>query len=130
MTLRFLPQTTLDAWVEQEKVDPTAEKIVDLSTREEYPVREAVRFVRVESGVDEKGWGLKVKPLAEVKAQGGEHYQTSVIAGDTVYEVVPGWIAEDHDSASAPKAAAPNKKFEGKNQEADLLAKLLLDKLS
>ncbi len=129
MTLRFIPQATLDGWVEQGRVDPLADKIVDLQSQAEYPVREAVRFVKVESGVDEVGWMNKVKALADIKAQGGEHCQTAVILGDTVYEVVAGWIAEDREAPAA--AAKPaTKKFEGKNQEADLLAKLLLDKLS
>jgi hypothetical protein len=129
MTLRFVPQSTLDSWVEQGRVDPLADRIIDLQTKAEYPVREAVRFLKVESGVDEKGWVKKVKALAEVKASGGDHYQSSVIVGDTVYEVVAGWLAEDGAATAAPKPPA-NKKFEGKNQEADLLAKLLLDKLS
>lgn len=131
----FLPQETLDGWSEAGTVDIQDDKLVDLSDESRYPIREAIHFVRLESGEDENGLLRKVKSLDQVKALGAEHYLTSVIIGETVYEVVPGWIAEASSgsaSASAPAPAKPatSKKFEPGNQEADLLAKLLLDKLS
>lgn len=132
MRLRFIPQAVLDGWMDQSKVDVQPDRLVDLASRREYPMREAVHFIKVESGTDEQGWTDRVKSLEEVRAAGGEHYMTSVILGETVYFVEPGWLAEEGQAVgAAPSAAKPaSKKSEGKNPEADALAQLLLDKLS
>lgn len=144
VTLRFLPQPTLDGWSEEGKVDLQVGRILETATKAEFPVREAVHFVKVESGPDDQSLLNKVKTVEQLKALGAEHYLTSVILGETVYEVVPGWIAEEPGDRApvaavssspvqarpAAGGAKPGKGFEGKNQEADMLAKLLLDKLS
>ncbi|MFN7133078.1 MAG: hypothetical protein ACK4N5_13450 [Myxococcales bacterium] len=135
--LHFLPQETLDGWSEQGKVDIQGDRLVEIASQAKFAIREAVRFVKLESGEDTNGLLKKVKSLDQMKALGAEHYMTSVIIGDSVYEVVPGWIAEDPTPVAASATAAPaeaprapSKKFDGGSQEADLLAKLLLDKLS
>lgn len=131
LTLRFLPQSTLDAWVDEGKVDLRPDRVVELATRAEFPAREALRFVKLESGADTAGLLHKVKPLAQVKALGAEYCLTSVILDETVYEVVPGWIAEvPAVPGTPPVAKAPEKRVEPQNDEADMLARLLLDKLS
>jgi hypothetical protein len=127
-TLRFLPQATLDGWIESGTADLRAGLLVDLATHEEMPVREAVHFTRMESGEDAKGLLRKVKTVEQLKALGAEQCMTSVIVGESAYEVVPGWLAEEPSAvAASPSATA---KAGGKNPEADMLAKLLLDKLS
>lgn len=133
MLLRFIPQATLDSWLDQAKVDLQSDRIVDAASQQEFPVREAVHFVKVESGEDTPGWTNKVLSLEEVRSLGAEHYMTSVIHGETVYVVDPGWLAEEPQAVAAPPPAAPRpgpKKGEAKNPEADALAQLLLDKLS
>jgi len=135
MLLRFIPQATLDSWMDQGKVDLQTDKLVEVGTGQEFALREAVHFVKVESGEDARGWTNKVKTLEEVRAAGAEHYMTSVIEGETVYVVDPGWVAEDAEvSAQVAAAAAPaapaRPGSKGKNPEADALAQLLLDKLS
>ena len=131
MVLRFIPQAILDGWMGQGMVDVQTGKLVELASHKEYPVREAVHFVKVEQGSDTQGWTNKVMSLEEVRARGAEHYMNSVILGDTVFLVDPGWIAEEAEAAAGPVAArAGAKKGEAKNPEADALAKLLLDKLS
>jgi hypothetical protein len=126
--LRFLPQTTLDGWLDAGTVDLRSGMLVEMADNAEFPVREAVHFVKLESGEDEAALMGKVKALDSLKAVGAEHCMTSVIVGETVYEVVPGWVAEEPVTAGAARPVS--KKFEGKNPEADMLAKLLLDKLS
>ena len=144
MGSRFLPQSTLDSWQDQGKAEFHGDKFVDLATKAEFKIEEALHFVRLESGLDTHSLVKHVKSIARAKEMGAEHYMTSVILGETVYEVVPGWIAEDPSLVAGVASAAPiaapgaapppkvaeNKKFGGKNQEADALAKLLLDKLS
>jgi hypothetical protein len=132
MVLRFIPQAVLNGWVDQGQVDIQADKLVELASRQEFPVREAVHFVKVEQGVDTQGWTNKVLSLEEIRAGGAEHSMRSVILGDTVYLVDPGWLAQDVDGAAPSPAAGRSgpKKGEGKNPEADALAQLLLDKLS
>jgi len=129
--IRFIPQSTLDGWMDSGKVDVLPDRLVDATSRREFPMREAVHFVKVESGVDAQGWTCKVRSVEEVRAAGAEHYMTSVIMGETVYVVDPGWMAEDGEGAGSAAAARPAaRKGEGKNPEADALAQLLLDKLS
>jgi len=130
MTLRFLPQPKLDEWMDQGKVDLLAGKMKDLGGNAEYPVREALHFVKVESGQDAAGLVGKVKSLESLKELQAEVCGTSVLMGETVYEVVPGWLAEETPAAPTKPVPAPVKRFDGKNPEADMLAQLLLDKLS
>jgi hypothetical protein len=135
MLLRFIPQATLDSWMDQGTVDLQTDKLVEVATRKEFALREAIYFVKVESGADDRGWTNKVKTLEEVRGSGAEHYMTSVIDGETVYVVDPGWVAEDEELAAVAAAPAPASTgarpgMKGKNPEADALAQLLLDKLS
>lgn len=151
-TLRFLSQMTLDNWLEASTADVRSGVLVDLQSKAEFPVREAVHFVKLEAGDDTEKLLAKVKTTAQLEALGAEHCLTAVILGETVYEVVPGWLAEEPAGAAAavkaapvePKAVAavpvepktvapapvPKQKPEGRNTDAEMLAKLLLDKLS
>ncbi|HEY3452144.1 MAG TPA: hypothetical protein VGK67_37720 [Myxococcales bacterium] len=121
--------------MDQGTVDLQTDKLVEVATRKEFALREAIYFVKVESGADDRGWTNKVKTLEEVRGSGAEHYMTSVIDGETVYVVDPGWVAEDEELAAVAAAPAPASTgarpgMKGKNPEADALAQLLLDKLS
>ncbi|MGI5860676.1 MAG: hypothetical protein ACOX6T_01315 [Myxococcales bacterium] len=125
--LRFLPQALLDSWLEAGKADIRAGLLHDLNSREKFVVREAARFLRVESGDDVTGLVGTVKSTEQLKAMGADQCGTSVIVGETVYEVAPGWIAEEPSAQGPRPAGGPT---ERKNPEAEMLAKLLLDKLS
>jgi hypothetical protein len=133
--LRFLPQATLDGWVDQGKVDVIADHLIDQASKDEFPMREALHFVKLESGTDAEKLLRKVKSIEAVRAMGAEHYMTSVILGDDVYQVEVGWLAEESTApARAPSPAvrsAPKKESNAKehDEDADMLAKLLLDKL-
>lgn len=133
--LRFLPQATLDGWVDQGKVDVIADHLIDQTSKDEFPMREALHFVKLESGTDAEKLLRKVKSIEAVRAMGAEHYMTSVILGDDVYQVEVGWLAEESTApARAPSPAvrsAPKKESNAKehDEDADMLAKLLLDKL-
>jgi len=136
--LRFLPQAMLDSWVDQGKVDVIADHLIDQASKSQFPMREALHFVKLESGGDLKHLLHKVKSIEAIRAIGAEHYMTSVILGDDVYQVEVGWLAEEREAEDRAVTAGvaaqaghgpPKKAFEGKNEEADLLAKLLLDKL-
>jgi len=129
MVLRFIPQATLDSWMDQGRVDVQPDRLIDLVTRQEFPMREGIHFVKVESGADTPNWAQKVLSLEDIRAGGAEHYMTSVILGETVYFVDPGWIAEEVDDAAQTAPPRPAKS-DGKNPEAAALAQLLLDKLS
>ncbi len=134
----------LDGWVDQGKVDIIADHLIDQSSKDEFPLREALHFVKLESGDDAEKLLRKVKTIESVRAMGAEHYMTSVILGDDVYQVEVGWLAEEETAtpkAATPKAARPagrgssdsppKKEDDSKDQDADadMLAKLLLDKL-
>ena len=130
MLMRFIPQATLDSWMDEGKVELGTDKLVEVATRREFGLREAVHFVKVESGADARGWTNKVKSIEELRSLGAEHYMTSVIEGETVYVVEPGWVAVEETGAPPAPPQRPGPAQKWKNAEADALAQLLLQKLS
>ncbi len=91
-TLRFISEQQVETWVDSRVADLNPGALVDLETQESCPTREAVRFIRVEWGEDEKGLTNRVLGLEDVKALGGEFAEESFILGQTVYAIARGWM--------------------------------------
>ncbi len=127
MTRLFLPQTTLEEWALEEKADLQDGRLVLPGEPATFAVSPAVHFTHLVSGEDEQKLLGKVKTDSQLQAIGAEQMADSVVLGDNAYEVVPGYVAEvppAEESATA-KPAVP-----GAAAETDLLAALLLNKLS
>jgi hypothetical protein len=152
--LLFVSQTMLDSWTEQGKIDFVGNVMTLLSGEgkgRSYALDPAVKFVKVE-GDDPDPHQLvrKVKSDAQLREMGADHIDASVIFKDTAYQVEPGFLAEVSvlQAAAAaqaqPRAAAAGaqpgsgpgaqaampRDLEARRQEAEALAKFLLENLS
>ena len=118
----FLPQTTLEAWVLEDKADFKDGRLTVAEGGASYPLTPAVHFARVVSGSDAQKLASRVKTQEQVERLGAEQLSDSVILGETAYDVVNGYVAEV-TGAGAPPAGRRDP------EEADLLAAFLLNKL-
>jgi hypothetical protein len=91
----FIAQQTLDAWVDQDKVEFDHNVMTIKADGRSFKMVEAVRFVKVEGG-DEDTAGLlgRVKTNDQLKAMGAERYRDSVLHQDVAYKVQEGFIGE------------------------------------
>jgi len=149
--LLFVAQTMLDSWTEQGKIDFVGNVMTLLSgdgKGRSYALEPAVRFVKVEGDEPDPHQLLrKVKSDAQLRELGADHVDASVIYRDVAYQVEPGFLAEVSAlqaaaaAQSQPRAAAPGaapppapkalpKDLEARRQEAEALAKFLLENLS
>ena len=129
----FVPQSVLDQWSEKGRVELKGEVLVLLREKKSFQLTSAVRFLEMEAGEDVKGLLHKVKTLEALKQMGAEHYQDSVILGDSAYKVQQGFLADANalrraaGVSQAPRAGKKQQKE--KEGEEDLLAQFLLDNL-
>jgi hypothetical protein len=142
----------LDSWTEQGKIDFVGNVMTLLSgdgKGRSYALEPAVRFVKVEGDeADPHQLLRKVKSDAQLREMGADHIDASVIFKDTAYQVEPGFLAEvsalqaaataqAQPRSAPPPAQAPSaaqkalpKDLEERRQEAEALAKFLLENLS
>lgn len=91
----FIGQQTLDAWVDQEKVEFDANVMTIKADGRSFKMVEAVRFVKVEGGEeDQPGLLGRVKTNDQLRTMGAERYRDSVIYKDIAYKVQEGFIGE------------------------------------
>jgi hypothetical protein len=90
----FVPQTVLDRWSEQGKVQVDGYVLTLLGENKAFALTAAVRFLRMEAGDDLMGLIHKVKTVDALKQMAAEHYLDSVILGENAYEVQQGFLAD------------------------------------
>lgn len=59
-----------------------------------YRLTPGVLFLRIVAGEDVEALIGRVKSAEALQAMGAEHYETSVVWGETAYEVQPGFLGE------------------------------------
>ncbi|HWV37726.1 MAG TPA: hypothetical protein VN033_04530 [Vulgatibacter sp.] len=91
--LLFVPQALLDDWLQEGLADLTAEGLQVPSASVTLQVEAAYRFTAVLDGADDAGLQGKVKTERQLRDLGAEPYGDSVLLGEVVYEVVPGFTA-------------------------------------
>jgi len=153
--LLFVSQSMLDSWTEQGKIDFVGNVMTLLSgdgKGRSYALEPAARFVKVEGEESDPHQLLrKVKSDAQLREMGAERFEASVIFKDIAYQVEPGFLAEVSALQAAaaaqaqPRTAPPPgaqpkpptagqkalpKDLEERRQEAEALAKFLLENLS
>jgi hypothetical protein len=102
--LLFVPQSILDAWSDQGKIELDGTTLMLPSEKRSFQLTPAVRFIKLEVGDEDPHKLLKkVKTADALKELGAEHMDRSVILGDVAYEVEPGFLA---DAAALKSAAA------------------------
>jgi hypothetical protein len=114
----FLPQHTLEEWAAADKADVHDHALLLARDPTRYPVEPAVHVTALVTGVDEHTLLRKVRTDAQLQAIGAERLADSVVAGESAYDVVSGYVVQVPDAAAMPQPA-----------ETDLLAEFLLNKL-
>jgi len=99
MSLRvFLSQTTIDNWVASDRVDLQGEFITLQPAGLRLRLASAAFFRAVAGGsADARALVGKVKDQQAIGAMGGEAYMSSVVIGDSAYDVDPGFVAMPAD---------------------------------
>src|SRR5919204_5343109 len=90
----FVPQTTLDKWVERGRVELKGHVLTLIREKKSFNLSSAVRFLKLEAGEDKAGLLNKVRTLDALKQIRAEQYLDSVILGDSAYKVQLGFLAE------------------------------------
>ena len=89
----FFPQSAVDQWGIDGKIDLVAGELILLAEGRRYKVEEAVRVVAEVTGANEEHKIVgKVKPKRALDEIGAELLENSMILGDNAYDVVPGWM--------------------------------------
>jgi hypothetical protein len=90
----FFPQTALDAWVIDGRVELAESELTLRPEGRRYQVSEAVHVVREVTGTacpyDLVG---RVKRRLQLLELGAELMDDSMLVGDNAYDVVAGWVA-------------------------------------
>jgi hypothetical protein len=91
----FIPQESIDRWVGADQVELSGELIAFRGGHVSLRMTPGYFFARV-SGDSQDTNGLlgRVKTTAATSALGAEAYMSSVLLGETAYDVEPGFIAE------------------------------------
>lgn len=93
--LLFLPQRTLDEWVDAGLVDVTSEGL-RIGDAPSFDLAAAYRFLDVLEGEDTAGLLARVKTEKQLRAGGAELCGDSVILGEVVYLAEPGFLLTVH----------------------------------
>jgi hypothetical protein len=140
----FVPQSVLDKWSEQGRVQVDGQVLTILGENKSFQLTSAVRFLEMEAGEDIAHLLQKVKTTGALKQMGAEHYLESVILGEAAYRVQQGFLADasalrraaaaaqaaaKKDGAGQAKSGGAQPKQGEKEGEQDLLEQFLLDNL-
>ena len=120
----FVPQSVLDRWSEQGRIEVDGNVLTILGEHKSFALTPAVRFIKMEAGDDNAGLLAKVKTTDALKQMGAEHYMESVILGESAYQVQQGFLADANAlrraaAASQQPGSAPAIKAAGANPAAD-----------
>ena len=147
--LLFVTQSMLDRWADQGRIDFVGNVMTLLAGAgkgRSYALEPAARFLRV-VGADADPHGLleKVKPLAQLRQLGAEAVGDSCVLGEVAYEIEPGFLAEGAAVRAAESGAAdgearsdarprrppaPPEQLAGRREQAEALARFVLESLS
>ncbi len=101
----FLPQELVDSWIASDKIELAGEIMTFRGSALSVRLVPGFYFDRVSGGSDEGHMLLgRAKSKAAVAALGAEVYMTSVLLGDTAYEVEAGFIAKPLDPSCGRQA--------------------------
>jgi hypothetical protein len=127
----FFPQTALDQWISEGKVDLSGDELTIKPDARRYRILEAARVLAECTGLPDANELVgKVKTRMFLSELGAEILETSMVLGENAYDIVPGFVGapvgtfSEHMAAAATMgASAPAASDE------DLLAKFLLESL-
>jgi hypothetical protein len=130
----FFPQEALDRWIMNGTVDLQKSELTILPVGRRYSLTEAVRVMRDVSGTgDVHELAGRVKTRADLEKLGAEIIETSMLIGDSAYDVKPGWVGvpsgtfAEYAVSNAQKGKPPNPRKSGPEPMTDeeLLARFV-----
>jgi hypothetical protein len=90
----FIPQDTLDQWVDEARAVVTDDELTLVNEARVYRLASAVQFLREATGAnDPHDLVGKVKDQAQLTILGADAYMDSVILEDNAYDVRRGFVA-------------------------------------
>jgi hypothetical protein len=105
----FFPQTALDEWVSDNRVDLKGEDLLLKSEGRRYRIIEAVRVMREVTGADDPHELLgRVKTRAFLTELGAEMLESSMILGDNAYDVIQGFVGAPIGAFDDYRKTAPH----------------------
>jgi hypothetical protein len=128
----FFPQAALDRWIVDGSVDLQQSELTILAEGRSYRLVEGMRVLRELSGNgDTHELVGRVKARAYLEELGAEIIETSMLLGDSAYDVEPGWLAfpvgsfTEHVGSDARKKARDGRTADDAKSDEDLLARFL-----
>jgi hypothetical protein len=119
----FFPQTSLDSWISDGKVDFKGEDLLLKREGRRYRIIEAVLIVREVTGAGDPHEVLgRVKTRAFLTELGAEVLESSMILGDNAYDVIQGFVGAPIGSFADYKKIAPPAAEAAKSDEEILAA--------
>lgn len=129
----FFPQSALDAWIAEDRVDLQSDELSVSREGRRYKIVEAVRILREVTGApDQSELVGKVKSRAFLAELGAELLETSMILGDNAYDVVPGFVGAPVGTLAEHRKSIPDTGLPLEPRpttDEDLLAAFLAEKL-
>jgi hypothetical protein len=138
----FFPQSALDQWISEGKVDLAGDELTIKAEARRYRILEAARVLGECTGLaDANELVGRVKTRLYLSELGAEILEDSMVLGDNAYDVVPGFLGapvgtfEEHITGSArveARRSIPDVKASSAPPPAsdeDLLARFLLESL-
>jgi hypothetical protein len=132
----FFPQTALDQWIVDGSVELEDGELTIVGEGRRYRMAEAVRVLReVSGGEDSHELVGRVKARMYLEQLGAEIVQTSMLLGESAYDVEPGWLGipigtfAEHVGSDARKRARVGKPGADPKTDEDLLAQFLAKNL-
>jgi hypothetical protein len=113
----FIPQAVLDEWSVGEGILLNGDVLTLAPSGWQYQVTPAVHIQKCSSGQDAHGLVGKVRREEDLRGEGAEVYQGSVVWGEDAYDGAPGFLASRILGANEPP------------KDAELLAKFVLEKI-
>lgn len=90
----FIPQDTLDQWVDEARAVVTDDELTLVNEARIYRLAPAVQFLREATGADDPHELVgRVKDQAQLTILGADAYMDSVILEDNAYDVRRGFVA-------------------------------------
>jgi hypothetical protein len=118
----FFPQTALDQWVAEGKVELSGDELTVRAGARRYRILEAARVLAECTGLPDANELVgKVKTRLHLSELGAELLEKSMVLGENAYDIVPGFLG-------APIGGF-DQRGSGAASEETLLAKFLLEDL-
>jgi len=132
----FFPQTALDQWVGEGKVELAGDELTIKPGARRYRILEAARVLGECTGLPDANELVgKVKSRLYLSELGADLLEKSMVLGENAYDIIPGFLGapigtfEEHVATAAGGDPSPAGAAASPASDEDLLAKFLLEGL-